>query len=86
MHGRLGPRAELEEYGKHSRQDTRGCIGNIGVKIQVQDAKKLQPGHKYTTMLKPLKPRQKMDELELSHDFGSDQIDMAPTQSYRYFH
>jgi hypothetical protein len=39
----LGRRLEREDYVQHSKEDTRGCVDNLEVKLRVQDAKIKKP-------------------------------------------
>ena len=45
---RIGPRLEHEEYDQHSKEDTRGCVINLEVKLGVQDAKMKKLGRRIT--------------------------------------
>ena len=44
----IGPRLEREEYDQHSKEDTRGCVINLEVKLGVQDAKMKKPERRIT--------------------------------------
>ena len=46
MQTRIGPRLEHEEYDQHSKEDARGCVINLEVKLGVQDAKIKKPGRR----------------------------------------
>ena len=43
---RIGPRLEREEYDQHSKENARGCVINLKVKLGVQDAKMKKPGRR----------------------------------------
>ena len=43
MQTRIGPRLEREEYDQHSKEDARGCVINLEVKLGVQDTKMKKP-------------------------------------------
>jgi len=47
LHGGLGPRLELEEEIHHSKENTRGSVGSMEEKLEVQDAKIKKPRRRW---------------------------------------
>jgi hypothetical protein len=43
MQTRIGPRSERKEYDQHSKEDARGCVINLKVKLGVQVVKLKKP-------------------------------------------
>ena len=46
MQTRIGPRLEREEYNQYLKEDARGCVINVEVKLGVQDTKMKKPARK----------------------------------------
>ena len=46
MQTRIGPRLEREEYNQYLKEDARGCVINVEVKLGVQDTKMKKPGRR----------------------------------------
>ena len=44
----IGPRLEHKEYDQHSKEDARGCVINLEVRLGVQDAKMKKPRRRIT--------------------------------------
>ena len=51
MQTQIGPRLEHEEYDQHSKEDTRGCVINLEVKLGVQDVKLEKDQKSYTQVI-----------------------------------